>query len=189
MSDGPHRSLKMRRGWKKVAEYADKGAFAHEEIGAAIASACLQDAREELPDAVARCVREVFGGQQDSLFREQKVLQLEALRRLTAGQGFGQVFLDCAIQVASTGPAGSDAAVEAAENALEIWGARHARQIEEHYCRESTTRRAANVRSRIEEANRGAGGAGLARQLLKLDDAHKGRASQRKSGLDDGVGL
>ena len=33
--------------------------------------------------------REILGGEQDLLFRDQKVTRLEALRRLTAGHGLG----------------------------------------------------------------------------------------------------
>ena len=39
MSDGPHRSLPMRRGWKHVAERGDKPAFTTEDIAEAIVPA------------------------------------------------------------------------------------------------------------------------------------------------------
>ena len=43
MSDGPHRSLKMPRGWKKLAERADKKAYAPEEVRHALPEALEQD--------------------------------------------------------------------------------------------------------------------------------------------------
>lgn len=36
MSDGPHRSLRMKRGWQRVAERADNGAFGVDEISNAV---------------------------------------------------------------------------------------------------------------------------------------------------------
>lgn len=189
MSDGPHRSLNMRRGWKKVAEYADKGAFSSDEIGDAVASAYLQDARKELPDSVAHAVCEILGDQQEHLFRDQKVEQLEALRPLAAGHGFGAILIDCATQRAHSGAVGPDSGLETMAAALELWGARHARQIEEHYRRESTLRRATNVRTRIEEGIGGMALHGLARQILKLDIKGNGRTSAKKDGIDDGVRL
>ena len=47
MSDGPHRSLKMPRGWKKLAEHADKKAYAPEEVRDALPDALEQDWRAE----------------------------------------------------------------------------------------------------------------------------------------------
>ncbi len=38
MSDGPHRSLKMLRHWKTVAEFADTQAFAPNEVGTLLPS-------------------------------------------------------------------------------------------------------------------------------------------------------
>lgn len=189
MSDGPHRSLKMRPGWKKVAEFADNRAFAKEEVSSAAVSALGDDWRSEVPDSVVECVREVLGGQQDSLFRDQKMMQLEAGRRISAGHGLGQVVIDCAVHRVASGATGADAAVEAVADALAIWGSRHGRQIEEHYCRESTDRRAQNVRARIEEGIGGASLHGLARQLLKLDSAPVPRTPPKQTGVDDGVRL
>ena len=52
MSDGPYRSLKMPRGWKKLAERADKKAYAPEEVRDALPDALEQDWRAEVPDGV-----------------------------------------------------------------------------------------------------------------------------------------
>ena len=42
MSDGPHKSLNMKPGWKKVAERADLAAFEPEQVSEKLMSA-LQD--------------------------------------------------------------------------------------------------------------------------------------------------
>lgn len=187
MSDGPHRSLNKRPAWKRVAEFADKRAFTQEEVGHAVAAAFADDWRVDVAPNIAECICDVLGGQKDSLFRDQKIMQLEALRPLTAGRELAQVLLDCAIQRAVSGEPTADAAVEAASDALEIWGARHGRHIEEHYRRESTERRAHKVRDRIEQGIGGTPRAGLARQLLKLEPKTAPRTPPKQTGLDDGV--
>ncbi|MCH7631919.1 MAG: hypothetical protein IIB59_01795 [Planctomycetes bacterium] len=138
---------------------------------------------------LAGFVRDVLGGQQDSLFKDEKVAQLEALRRITSGHGLAQVLIDCAVQMAVEGRSGPDAPVEAATNALAVWASRGARQVEEHYCRESTVPRAHNVRARIEEGINGASLDGLARQLSSPDPGTASRPPQKQQGLDDGVRL
>lgn len=189
MSDGPHRSLNMRRGWKKVAEIADNRASALEEIEEAADSALSADWRADVPEAVASAICEILGGQQDSLFRDQKVMQVEALRRNTAGQGLGQLVIECALHQLISKKSGTDVAVEAVAEALCIWSVRHNRQIEEHYCRDSTQRRGQNLRARIERGIGAASLKGLARQFLKLGGAAVPRTPPKRTGLDDGVRL
>ncbi len=189
MSDGPHRSLPMRPGWKKLAERAANSNYAPDEISDAVIPALAQDWSSEISSELAGFVRDVLGGQQDSLFKDEKVAQFEALRRITSGHGFAQVFIDCGIQMAIEGRSGLVAPVEAATNALAVWASRGARQVEEHYCRESTVPRAHNVRARIEEGIGGASLVGLARQLLSPDPGAASRPPQKQRGLDDGVRL
>lgn len=189
MSDGPHRSLRKRPAWKKVAEFSDNRASAQEEIGHAVAAAFTGDWRIDVTPNIADCICDVLGGQKDSLFQDQKVIQLEALRPLAAGRELAQLLIDCAIQRAVSGESSPDAAVEAVADTLEIWGARHGRQIEEHYRRESTERRAHHIRGRIEQAIRTAPRASLARQLLKLEPRTLPRTPPKQTGLDDGVRL
>lgn len=189
MSDGPHRTLRMRTGWKKFAKFADNEACSPEEVASAAGPALVQDWRGEVPESVAACICEVLGDNQESLFSDQKVHQLSALKALTAGHELGELFVDCAIQVATSGASGPKAAVEAAEIALSIWGARHIRQVEEHYRRESNSGRAFDVRSRIESALGAVSHTGLARQLLNMDAAPAPRNVPKLTGLDEGVRL
>ncbi len=189
MSDGPHRSLKMRATWKKVAEFADKRAFEPEQVTVATVAAFAADWRLEVPDAVSVSICDILSPKQDSLFRDQKLMQLEALRRLTAGQGLGQLFIDCATRRVLAAASGPDAAIEAVADAIAIWGARHARQMEEHYCRKSSIERAENLRNRVEQAASLADRDGLARQLLKISTTSETRTPSKQTGLDDGVRL
>ena len=88
-----------------------------------------------------------------------------------------------------SGRSGPDAAAEAAAEGLSIWGARHARQIEEHFCRASTERRARDVRTRIEGGIAASSLTELGRQFLKLDGAPAPRSTPKQTGLDDGAQL
>ena len=81
------------------------------------------------------------------------------------------------------------AAVEAVAEALSIWSVRHVRQIEEHYCRDSTQRRGQNVRARIEQGIGAASLKGLALQFVKLGGTAVPRTPPKRTGLDDGVRL
>ena len=113
MSDGPHKSLNMRRGWKQFAERADKKAYAAEEVCDAMPKALEQDWRAEVPDNLPRQIRAIMGDTQSSLFGDERIEKLEALRSSIAGHPFGSVFLDCAIQTAAQGKTGDEAASEA----------------------------------------------------------------------------
>jgi hypothetical protein len=178
----------MRRRWQKVAERAANLAFASDEICNALIPALAQDWNDDVSTDLIRGVDDILGDQQD-LFKEQKVLRLESLRPITAGHGFGKVLLDCAIQLATNGEAGPEAAVEAATNALAVRASRGARQVEEHYCRKSKAPRAHTVRARIEQGIGVASLTDLARQLLKRDPAPASRTPAKQQGLDDGVRL
>lgn len=97
--------------------------------------------------------------------------------------------LDCAVQVAAKTEPSADPAVEAVSNALAVRASRGALQIEEHYYRKSTTPRAQNVRTRIEETIDRTHLTALARQLLKREPEKPPRRARKKRGLDDGVDL
>ena len=79
----------MRRGWKKTARFADKPAFTASDICGAAVEAFADDWRSDVPDALSRGVREILGGEQDSLFRDQKVTRLEFYGGSPQGTGSG----------------------------------------------------------------------------------------------------
>lgn len=189
MSDGPHKSLKMRRPWKRVAEVADNGAFSSEEVKDALITAFENDWREEVPASVSTGICQIFEEKQSFLFRDEKIAQLEALRAKAAGQALAQEIIDCAIHKVVTGVPSAELAVESTADAFSIWGARHARQMEEHYYRKSTDLRAEHVRARTEQAISRISRAPLARQLLKSGPLSAPRGFSKKTGLDDGVQL
>ena len=186
MSDGPHRSLKMPRGWKKLAERADNKAYAPEEVRDALPAALEEDWHAEVPKSLCRGVRRILGDSQISLFAEERSERLENLRRETAGHNFGNVLLDCAILAAQRGGSGDAALEEAASKALSDRAVRGARQVEEHYCRKSTEHRASHVRERIEAGVNHCDIAGLAGRLVGTGGTKGALWPAKQTGIEDG---
>lgn len=188
MSDGPHRSLPMRRRWKRVAECAENRTFEPEEIRNAIIPALEEDCRREISPEFLSALCGVCRDQEGSLFKDEEQRSLETLRGV-AGSGIGSVVLDYAIRIVASGSTGLDILVKAVTDALRDRAARGARQVEEHYCRESTKSRAYRVRERIEQAISRVDIDGVARLVLNLDPGRFTRPPLKRQGLDDGVKL
>jgi hypothetical protein len=74
-------------------------------------------------------------------------------------------------------------------HALTDRAGRCARQVEEHYYRESTRTRAGRVRERIEQGIGAADIGGLVRRLLKSETRTVTVEPTKRKGLDDGVKL
>jgi hypothetical protein len=187
MSDGPHRSLPMRRSWKRVAERSDKHSFSCEEVSEAFVGALEKDCLREIPPGLLDAAWRIFSDVEPSLFVTKISDQLETLRR-KAGPGIGRSVLDQAILGAERGRTGREGLVGALKNALVNRAAKAAKQIEEHFCRQSTNPRADHVRTRMEEGISGAALDGLARKILKGEKSTE-KQPALKRGLDDGVKL
>jgi len=181
----------MRHAWKQLAKRADKSAYDSQDVADAVCPALEGDWALEITQEFMKGLRTFCADQQGSLFASQKEADLEALKRHAAGYGsLGNVAADFAAQALAEGKSGGEAMREAVQHALHDRGLRNLRQMEEHYCRESSDRRAANVRSRIEngialaQAPIGA----LAVRLVS-HPAVAAAAPPKHQGLDDGVGL
>ena len=186
MSDGPHRSLPMPPGWKRLAERADNKAYSPEEVRDALPAALRQDWRAEVPDSVINKVRDILDSQ-NSLFGDQRAERLEALREEIAGYNLANTFLDYAIQEVGRGRSGPEALKEAASAALSDRAARGVRQVEEHYWRESTQGRVAHVRERIETGVTQSDMAAIAGRLVGIDDGRGLQRLAKQTGIDEGV--
>lgn len=187
MSDGPHRSLNMNRSWKRLAECADNRAYSLDDVAGAFLPALDQSCREEVPEGVWRRLARIFGDQQQTLFAEQRVEQIAALRSQVAGLPLGCALVDAAVHAASKGPATDDALIKAAAQALAQRAARGNKQVEEHYYRKSNEPRTEKLRERLESALRKTPLDTLARQHLSMGAAPKVPRSGKQAGLDDGV--
>jgi hypothetical protein len=187
MSDGPHRSLPMRRAWKQLAEYADNQTFEPDQIRDAVIPALERDCKGEIAHDFLSKFHQVCGDRENSLFKTD-TQPLESLRA-EAGAGIGRVVLEYAIQAAAQGAAEKDIALKAMTQALTDRAARGARQVEEHYYRKSTKDRAHRVRERIERGIGSADMGGLARRVLNRAPAKSAARPSKRNGIDDGVKL
>jgi hypothetical protein len=186
MSDGPHRSLPMPLGWKKVAEYAGNETFASNDVRDALVTAIEQDWRKNISPGLIGSIQDVIGGA--TLFSEDRIQTLEDLRQSVAGCAMGHVLLDHMVYAVSEGKSGDTAFQEAVTRTATDWSARCARQVEEHYLRKSSTENATNVRSRIDEAMQKAPFTALPSHLLNIESRPSLRLVKH-DGLDDGVPL
>jgi hypothetical protein len=188
MSDGPHRSLPMRLGWRRVAERGDNRAFAPDEISKAIIPALEQDCRAEMNSEFLHDICAVFQEQDASLFKDDVKPKIEALRS-KAGCGIGRTLLDNVIQISASDAAGIAALNQSHDRRFGHRAARCGRQCEEHYLRKPTGPRANNVRARFDQGIACTPFEALARQILKLDAGSLARRALKLQGLHDGVSL
>jgi hypothetical protein len=191
MSDGPHKTLNMTAGWKKLAERADQTAFEVEQVAEKVLPALEEGWRENGCDDLIRNIRTLMGEvRQTSFLANKKAAELEAARRdLSAGRGLRQLIVDHVIQALAKGQQGADALGQGIANALRERAARGALQVEEHYIRKSNEKRAANVRTRINDAVSRAPIDAFARHAAGLEAGAPTRQSQKQQELDDGVRL
>src|SRR5438128_4606427 len=107
MSDGPHRSLPMPRGWRKVAEYAGNETFASDDVRDALVTAIEQDWRKDISPSLIGSIQDVLGGA--TLFSEDSSQAVADLRQSVAGCTIGNVLLDHMVFAVSDGHSGDTA--------------------------------------------------------------------------------
>jgi hypothetical protein len=163
MSDGPHRSLPMRRHWQDFAERAAKAAFSPDQVCEALPNAL----KREILDAPIKQLRDIMGG--DSLFPEMRIEQLEALRQSYCGSASATRAIDCAIEAVANGLIGEAGTQAVLQNALEDTSRTALRGIEEHYQREAGSRSAGYVRTRLDTARQQINCGAIARELLSSE--------------------
>jgi len=176
----------MRRAWRHVADRCDKRAFTAQEISEALVPALEQDCQADVTPAFLAGIRQVI--EEPSLFAGDIAARLERLRP-EAGCGIGRAWLD---NVSLLSTADADAFVKARDAlkaALEDRAHRGARQVEEHYFRESSTPRALNVRGRLEAAIDCTDFDALAERFLSANPKQTPTTPVKRTGLDDGVSL
>ena len=184
MSDGPHRSLPMRRWWRRLAERADKCAFDVEEVADALIPALESECLNELAPAFLQRLRRVFA--EPGLFGPAESPQLEELSAQTQ-TGLGRRVLDNVAVLSPTEATDSNFLQRALENTIHSEAQRYFRQIEEHYRRRSSASRAQRERDRLNEALGRADVSVVARKLLEPDGSRSVSRVPLKTGLDEGV--
>ena len=113
MSDGPHRSLPMRRHWRDFAERSAKAAFSPDQVSEALPHAL----KKEILEAPIKEIRDIMGS--GSLFPEMRIERLEALRKVHRGSAAATRVIDCAIEAAASGLIGEGGTHMAVKNAID----------------------------------------------------------------------
>lgn len=190
MSDGPHRTLGMPKGWRKVAECAFREASSTEEVSDLFPSAISDDWRREVASELVIALQAEFGdGRKGCLFSGEELERVGALRRLATGFPLACLLIDCAETVAAEGLNGQAALLEVVRRAIGSWIPRLLRQIEEHHLRETDGKSAVDVRGRLGAAANALDHSKLAAQLLRADPTPIERRPPKHAGLDDGPRL
>jgi hypothetical protein len=184
MSDGPHRSLPMRRHWKDLAERSAKAAFSPDQVSEALPHAL----KKEILAAPIKEIRDIMGS--DTLFSELRIERLDALRQTHRSAAATHV-IDCAIAAAASGLTGEAGTHAALQNALQDTTRNALRGIEEHYQREASSRSAGYVRTRLDAARQQLDCGALAQQLMASGTPPSPRSITlpRQSGVDEGPPL
>ena len=184
MSDGPHRSLNMRRHWKRLAERAASPAYSQSEVVEAFADALREDFVAEAPlGAVERVIR---GPEQRTLLPANRLEELEAIRDEFPGSVPAGMLLDSAREAVVNGLEGEAVARGVVESALRAHGRGSCRQAEEHYHRSGD--HGPQIRERLRAVREACGYREIASELLGRLSAPDTRAPKR-AGIDDGPAL
>jgi hypothetical protein len=187
MSDGPHKSLSMHRGWKRVAERAANTSYGLDDVSQSIAPALEQDCRDQMSSEFLHAL--------SALVRDQSQLRLpmdlnrdfESVRAI-AGSGIEHTVLDNIALISAHDVATLDPIRAGLEAALRGRGACAVRQIEEHWLRSSKNKDASTVRARLDQAIERAPMQAIAEKLLGIN-AHPMERPSTYRGLDDGARL
>ncbi len=183
MSDGPWKSLPMRRHWKQVAKQAETGAFSADELSGAM-EAALRKEGNELPFEAVR--RAVGADDQGVLFIPDMSRQLETLRADHPGSKLVETFLICLLDAEARGLSGSEMIKGAAANAFDEYTRDQSRAIEEHYYR-SIRAPKVPVNSRLASARRLCDFDSLAARMVEPSGSSPSPPSPvKRSGLDEG---
>lgn len=189
MSDGPHRSLPMRKPWRELAKRGDQGTYDPEQVAEAAASALASDFKNEVKWSLIDALKSIFTGRDNSLELPEIALQeLENAKVLAAGSVFGMNAVAWSIELISDGRFGLDAYYDAIGLAAKERGFANVRSVEEHYLRESNPRRSDNVGKRLHAAISSLSESRLGLMLVAPVLA-KTQSPKKRTYLDEGVPL
>lgn len=183
MSDGPHRSLPLRKPWKDLAKRGDQYSYDATEVAEAATYALASDFKNEVKPSLVECLKAIFNGRDNSLQSPEIALQdIEDSKRLAAGSVIGMNFIAHSIEKINDGHFGEDAFHEALGAAIRSRGYANANSMEEHYVRESNQRRASHVKARVVDAI-----SSFSDSYLGSFVANGGNRLRKKVDIDEGV--
>lgn len=187
MSDGPHRSLPMRKAWKEVAKRADELAYDSDQVSEATQHAVTSDFRNEVSYPLLKALKNVFSGRDNSLgLPEISLHQLEDTKALAAGSVFGTSMVSWCIQLVHEGRLDMDAFHEAVGLAAKQRCFANTRSVEEHYERASNPKRARGVGARLSAAISELSERKLGSMLVDPQTPY-GRRLGKRTDVNDGV--
>ena len=189
MSDGPHKTLNMRRAWKRLTERADKAANRPAEVMECVVPAISQDWIGETTPGYLQEVAQVLGCGIKPLLFPKDPAELARLRQ-GASSSMEALLAGHAIDACHSNKSGPQALQEVIRKTLCEWAVRATLQAEEHYQRESTFSRARQMRGRLQRAITAAGPA-ITNLSLSITQGTKlpTRAPAKHSGLEEGPSL
>jgi|GraSoi_2013_20cm_1033751.scaffolds.fasta_scaffold09417_2 hypothetical protein len=184
MSDGPHRSLPMRRHWKDTAERAARPVHSSAEVCNALTHALKRDILE----APIEKMRDILNSRKPDLFHIHQLEQLEQLRSTCRGSAAANLSIDCAIEAVQGGLKGQAAVESTLRNALEETMRSAFRGMNDHYQREATPKETHNLRARLDAARHKLDCGAVANELLSPTKPPSPRSLKllRHTGLDEG---
>lgn len=176
----------MRRHWKDLAERAAKAAYSANEVCEALPHALRRDLRE----APLAAIRDILSGGQGSLFVNDKIERLEAVRQKSTRSAASNLVIDCAIQSVADGLTGDSAYRAALDSACAERVRSGFRSVEEHYLREAGARSARFVRDRLDAARRQQDIAAVVTGVMSNGKPSRGADRlPRHTGIDEGPSL
>lgn len=185
MSDGPHKSLPMRKHWKCLAERAGTPSFCPAEVQEAL----VVSLKQEFKEAQIEEVRAILGGgDQPMLWLDERISNLDAARESCRGSAAGNTFIDCAIEAVANGMTGDTACEHALQIALGTHAQSCCRQIEEHHCRKEP-RGGPQVRARLNQARIQLRRDELSAELMSSRSSTVNAHLSKRSGIDEGPSL
>jgi hypothetical protein len=189
MSDGPHRSLPMTAAWKRLAKFGDQQTYDSDQIREAAIHALSRDLTNEVKWSLLDALKSIFIGRNNSLGLPELALQeLTTVKSLAAGSVFGLNVAACSNQLIKEGKLGLEAFHEAVGMAAKMRGFANVRSVEEHFLRESNSRRADSVGMRLYGAISSLSENALG-SMLVAPKSEGSRKPRKKIRLEDGVAI
>lgn len=148
MSDGPYRSLPLKRHWKKFLERVVTPSYSPDEVTETLYHAILNDLRDS---PMAQVINILLGEGQQPLFHENHADQFESLRRNYPGSAASNILLDCATEANADGFTGERAVSVTMENTFETLFHSNRISIEEH-CKRKESWKKMNIRTHLKAA-------------------------------------
>lgn len=188
MSDGPFRSLPMRKPWKELAKRGDQETYDIEQLAEAATVALASDFKMEVSPYITHELKAIFEGRDNSLLMPDIALQQLEELTLAAGSVFGKNAVLCSIELISEGKFGADAFHEAIGLAAKMRGLANVLSVKEHALRESNQQRAEHVHRRLSSAICGLSEIQLGLRLSNPETT-EARQPRKMTGIEAGVPL